>query len=120
MVERLPVEEDVMGSIPIDHPIKISKLQFNKIFNILVTPLYKEECVMEIYVVDVGGSFYKLLTSSNPFQPNCLVKVSIRNKETASWEYLGETVLVSKLKPQSVFVVESCPIIVSRVHYNTL
>ena len=120
MVERLPVEEDVMGSIPIDHPIKISELQFNKIFNILGEPLYKEGCVMEIYVVDVGGSFYKLLTEHNPFQPNCPVKVSVKNLETDAWDYLGETVLVNKLKAQSVFVVESCPITVSRIHYSTL
>lgn len=75
---------------------------------------------MEIYVVDERGSFYKLLTTSNPFQPNCPVEVSIKNKETDTWDFLGNTVLVTKLKPKSVLIVESCPIIVSKIHYNTL
>ena len=75
---------------------------------------------MEIFIVDRSGSFFKLLTEGNPYQPNCLVKVHIKNSSKNEWDYLGDATLTEKLKSGSFILIDGCTIKVEKIHYNAL
>jgi hypothetical protein len=75
---------------------------------------------MEIFVLDSNGSFFKLLTDGNPYQPNCLVKVHTKNSSDNGWIYLGDTTLTEKLQSGSFIFIDGCTIQAEKIHYNAL